>query len=266
MTLGLLGHLERRAPASQRLEDRRHLDQRVCRRCAGSTRTGAPVVRIESGRRPSRPPRRSRPCGLRSRRVAAALVDDEVAAHLVLVLLAEQARRRRPKPPASSSAGRQLELADSGRQPSSARSSAAAASAATWDFMSSAPRPRRSRRADRPDQGSTGSRRGSASTVSTWPISQRGAVASPRQTGDQVRPSFDPERSSHSGTGALQQAAKPLLRGLLVARGIDRSTWINRCSSSVVRRSSSSLSGTVASIGRRMTRYGQEWQAAEHVA
>ena len=58
---------------------------------------------------------------------------------------------------------------DSGRQPSSASATTAAISAATWLFMSSAPRPHTQSSRSSPDHGSTDQSSASASTVSTWP-------------------------------------------------------------------------------------------------
>src|SRR5207302_7074004 len=70
--------------------------------------------------------------------------------------------------PASSSAvTTTLSSPDSGRQPSSASAVTAATSAATWPFMSTAPRPQTMPSRSSPDHGSTDQSPGSATTVST---------------------------------------------------------------------------------------------------
>ena len=91
--------------------------------------------------------------------------------------------------PTSSSAAATKIRSPSGSKPSRASDAMATALAATWPFMSSAPRPQTSPSRSSPDHGSTCHSAGSATTVSVWESSSRPRPAAPaRDSRDEVRP------------------------------------------------------------------------------
>src|SRR3954451_23315434 len=91
-----------------------------------------------------------------------------------------------------------------GRQPEAARSNAAAASAAVWDFMSCAPRPHTSPSTRSPDHGSRRHSAGSARTVSTWD--------SRPSTGPSAAPRRRATRFGRSGVRPRSSTSKPASR------------------------------------------------------
>ena len=90
--------------------------------------------------------------------------------------------------------------------------------------MSSAPRPQTQPSRSSPDHGSTVHSSGSASTVSTWPRRHSARPVGARRAGG--RPGWagpaTAASSSHSKPALLEQVPQELLRGLLVARRVDR--------------------------------------------
>ena len=205
--------LQRRGQLQERVVAERRAPRRA-RRCRGPEQ--------EPARRPSR---RRRACRSAARRTrsdgAAALVEHVVAAHLVGVLAAQ---------PLGAGRGAHLlvggrddqELPAGGRQPSRPSAAAAATSAATWSFMSWAPRPRTSPSTMSPAHGSKLHSEGSAGTVSAWPSRHRvgpGAVAA--QPGDQVRPAGLRGQELALEPGLGQGLGQQLLGGLLVAGWVD---------------------------------------------
>ena len=127
-----------------------------------------------------------------------------------------------PSPTSSSAAATKIR-SPAGSKPSRASDAIATALAATWPFMSSAPRPHTWPSLISPDQGSTDHSAGSASTVSVWDMSKR--------RGPPPRPGMRATRFARSGTFAyssqrdavvLEVLAEELGRPRLVARRVDR--------------------------------------------
>ena len=103
--------------------------------------------------------------------------------------------------PTSSSAVSASRTSPGGRTPSRASEANATAAAATWPFMSSAPRPQTSPSTRSPDHGSRGHSSGSASTVSVWAISRRLGPSPPGRRAT---------RFARSGVFATSSLATPL--------------------------------------------------------
>ena len=179
--------LERRLPA-QALQRRAPASAARCRRCPGARRArrrrapaaGSGTPLLAHAERVEAP-------AAELERDAAALVEDVVGAHLVGVLAAQ---------PLGAGSGPHLLVGGGddraarprGRQPSRPSAAAAATSAATWSFMSCAPRPRTSPSTTSPAQGSKLHSEGSAGTVSAWPSRQSvGPAVVAAQPRDQVR-------------------------------------------------------------------------------
>ncbi len=101
--------------------------------------------------------------------------------------------------PISSSAVAAKIRSPAGSNPSRASDAIATAFAATWLFMSSAPRPQTSPSRSSPDQGSSCHSAGSASTVSVWERSRRlGPSPLPRMRATRFARSGSRAYSSHS--------------------------------------------------------------------
>ncbi len=129
--------------------------------------------------------------------VAAALVDGEVAAHGIRVRLAQ---------PLEAEAVADLLVGGGGEDEVAGRPKAlahergdATASAATWLFMSSAPRPQISPSRTSPENGGTDHSAGSARTTSVWPSSSSdGPLPVPRTRATRFARSGTRAYSSHS--------------------------------------------------------------------
>ena len=141
-----------------------------------------------------------------------------------------------PSPTSSSAAATKIR-SPAGSKPSRASDAIATALAATWPFMSSAPRPHTWPSLSSPDQGSTDHSAASASTVSVWDMS--------RSRGPPPRPGMRATRFARSGTFAYSSQATPFSsrysRSSSAARvslpgGLTVSTWTSRW-----RRSTTSL-------------------------
>src|SRR3954447_15852845 len=131
---------------------------------------------------------------------------------------------------------------DSGRQPPSASEQAAAISAATCDFMSSAPRPQTQPSRSSPDHGSTLQSDASASTVSTCPRKQRpGPSERPRRRATRFGRSGSAASSSHSKSAASSISLRNSCAARSLPGGFTVLNWISRWSSSVVRCSRSGM-------------------------
>ena len=155
-------------------------------------------------------------------RSAAALVDDQVAAHRVGVLARTATWRPSAAPISSSAVITSFSAPRAGRQPDAASAIAAATSAATWPFMSWAPRPRTSPSTTSPDQGLKLHSSGSAGTVSTWPSRQSvGPSASPRGRRPGSGGPGSAASSSHSKPASRRRVGEQLLTRLLVAGRVD---------------------------------------------
>ncbi len=186
----------------------------------------AAAVEVEDARRRPRSPRsRSGPCRGAARR----------------------ATWRRASAPASSSAVTITSSSpDSGRQPSSASAVAAATSAATWLFMSSAPRPQTQPSFSSPDHGSTrpvvgvGEHRVDVAEVGEPRAVARRRAGARRGSAARRRPTS----SSHSKPAPSRRSFRNSCAACSFPGGLTVSKRISRCRSSVVRRSSSAGSGT----------------------
>src|SRR4051794_34245126 len=131
---------------------------------------------------------------------------------------------------------------DSGRQPSSASVHAAAISAATCDFMSSAPRPQTQPSRSSPDHGSTLQSDASASTVSTCPRKHSpGPSEPPRSRATRFGRPGTAESSSHSNPAASSISFRNSCAACSLPGGFTVLNWIRRWSSSVVRCSRSGM-------------------------
>src|SRR3954451_14732168 len=131
---------------------------------------------------------------------------------------------------------------DSGRHPSSASEHAAAISAATCDFMSSAPRPQTQPSRSSPDHGSTLQSDASASTVSTCPRKHSPGPSDPlcSRATRFGRPGTA-ESSSHSNPAASSISFRNSCAACSLPGGFTVLNWIRRWSSSVVRCSRSGM-------------------------
>ena len=103
--------------------------------------------------------------------------------------------------PISSSAVAAKIRSPAGSNPSRASDAIATAFAATWPFMSSAPRPQTQPSRSSPDHGSTDHSAGSASTVSVCESSSR--------LGPSPRPRIRATRFARSGTRAYSSHSTP---------------------------------------------------------
>ena len=97
----------------------------------------------------------------------------------------------------------------------------ATALAATWFFMSSAPRPQTWSSARSPDQGSRDHSAGSATTVSVWERKQSEGPSPPLDPGDEVRPLGNAGVQLDLDAVRLQIVAQQLCGDRLVAGRVD---------------------------------------------
>ena len=124
--------------------------------------------------------------------LAAALVDAVVGAHASGCAL--QSQERPTSTPDLLVGGRREDEVAGGSKPSRASVAIAVAAAATWPFMSSAPRPQTQPSWSSPDHGSTDHSSGSATTVSVWERRSR--------LGPSPRPGIRATRFARSGSRA----------------------------------------------------------------
>ena len=125
--------------------------------------------------------------------------------------------------PISSSAVAAKIRSPAGSNPSRASDAIATALAATWSFMSSAPRPQTQPSRSSPDHGSTDHSAGSASTVSVCESSEQARpVAATTDSRHQVRPLGDTRVELALDTERLEVRAQQLGRRGLVPGRVDR--------------------------------------------
>src|SRR5215212_4781361 len=160
--------------------------------------------------------------------------------------------------PASSSAVHTKSSSPAGRQPSRARAMHAAASAATWSFMSCAPRPRTSPSATSPAHGEKVHSSASAGTVSAWPRRQRvGPSPSPRRRATRFgRSGSSAASSSHSNPTSPRRSASSSWTGRSRPGGFEVSIRISspRRSTASAPRSDAVSTGVPSATRRRLVR------------
>ena len=145
-------------------------------------------------------------------------------------------------PPVSSSATNSSFSAPRlGRQPARARVAAPTASAATWFFMSSEPRPQRKPSATSADHGSCDQSDGSASTVSTWASRpSTGPSSSPVKVATRFGRLSSAASSWVSNPAARRYRSRCSIAGRSLPGGLTVSNRISSDSSPVASRWSSS--------------------------
>ena len=122
---------------------------------------------------------------------------------------------------------------EGGRQPSRPRVAAAPTSAATWSFMSCAPRPRISPSTTSPAHGSKLHSDGSAGTVSTWPSRHRvGPGLSPFRRATRLGRPSSAARNSHSKPASVSVSASSSCAGCSLPGGLTVLIRSSRCSRS----------------------------------